>query len=157
MKLSIPVSRKRGLITDAFQGVQSFKKGNSFLETTLEEICGPALLSAIQEKRLESLEDLESYEWTEVVRAASHSPYVCNALAQHMGMRPLPIRPHLASTVSGSIDLFFNKTLVRLHDHQVKAIRFMRQVEEDSLVKNTYGLRGGIIQLTMGLGKPFWR
>lgn len=75
---------------------------------------------------------LASLAFTEAIKGASRSKIVAKRLKCLLGIRPMPM-----------VD---NHSLMQ---HQVKAITFMRKREKESHC----GIRGGILQMKMGLGK----
>lgn len=89
--------------------------------------------------RIASIKDLDEYRY----------PKLVDALHNHMKLRPLPIKLFTHNAITKE------KTPINLFDHQIGAIEHIRKRERiaDERPADSYGVRGSIIKLEMGLGK----
>jgi SNF2 family DNA or RNA helicase len=85
-------------------------------------------------------DNINSFDLTELLRCASKNLYLRYVVVRFLKKRPLPI----ISSING------NK--VQLYNHQIKALEYMHHREQLSK-EESHGIRGGIIKMTMGLGK----
>jgi len=75
-----------------------------------------------------------------------HSGMAGKVVARHCAIRET-LRPQMPLVT------FDGQTEIRLHDHQVAALKFMQALEERAVDNKTHGISGGIIRMEMGLGK----
>lgn len=100
--------------------------------------------------------DIKDANLTAILRIASlknkgvyRYPVLVDAIHKHMNLRPLPIKLYAHHPITKE------KTLINLFDHQIGAIEHIRKREKmgDEKKFDTYGVRGSIVKLEMGLGK----
>jgi SNF2 family DNA or RNA helicase len=96
----------------------------------------PFEMIKIMETRALTVEDVSSLNYTDTLRLASH-PNAANFMFENFGIRGVPI-------LSG----------YSVRPYQIDCIMWMKDREE-SLTSENFGMRGGILSLTMGLGKTF--
>ena len=97
-------------------------------------------IQKVENRKLTKL-DFEKIEFTALTRAASHNSYIKEKLKEFMNLRPLPIKLQLS-----------NKNIT-LKPHQLQAIKFMQERESIAGKIGTFGIRGGILDMKMGLMK----
>jgi len=103
----------------------------------------PRHIALVDSKKL-TKEALLGMEYAEVLRLATYKP-AAPIIEKFIGLRGVYLK-NKHKTSDGSL-----KTTT-IKPHQVKTLTWMKEREESSTVK-TRGVRGGILHLTMGLGK----
>jgi SNF2 family DNA or RNA helicase len=119
--------------------------GSSSTSTSsdLKELAGvdDEFMKIIDEKKV-TKDFLLNYELTDILRAAQYNDYLKERVETILFCRPLPILTFMKGT----------DTKIKLFPHQIAALKFMRE-KENTDPRNSYGIKGGIIRLEMGLGK----
>lgn len=118
--------------------VEYLKDDDGFTVIEIEDessIISDELMECIESESL-SLENIFTFEFTELVRGAYENEYLRKTLKKYLGYNPLPLRSDLED--------------FKLHPHQIKAIHFMCEKENK---EPNHGVRGGIIKMEMGMGK----
>lgn len=108
-----------------------------------EELAGvdEEFAKIVNEKKV-TKEFLLNSEMTDVLRSAYYNDYLKEKVSSILFCRPLPILTYIPETT----------TKIKLFPHQIVALKFMRE-RENINPHVSYGLKGGIIRLEMGLGK----
>jgi SNF2 family DNA or RNA helicase len=119
------------------------KKIRRVVNDDLKELAGvdDDFVRIVNEKKVTKDFLLQS-ELTDVLRAACYNEYLKEKIESVLFCRPLPILTYMKET----------NTKIKLFPHQITALKFMRE-RENIDPQLSYGIRGGIIRLEMGLGK----
>ena len=131
------------LSTPAFYKSKSMVTGS---EPSIEDaVDNPYIIAARSNKITETM--LRDIDYTTILRLAYLFPSVGLLVTKLYGIRGVPLRWGVFPNGVPLLEPY------KLDDHQIKALGWMKEREKLTGDPKAFGVRGGILSLTMGLGK----